>query len=371
MRRRTLATVGRYLKGKALGQLVPKITPESAFPNAEVVDLGQAETLMTPGFSSFPFDPACQHLRAETYAVPRPRATLLHEILYYPDQNRILTENLRILEQTDQVPFRFHDLNLKPFLGMKVRPLRGVCTTLRSFRDNHYHTLVDNLPLLYLLEELRKARPDEPPVQLLLTFPSTPVEDFFLGRLLPSGVDVRYVERGALYRMDKYWFVSFMSRRYSGYLPSRYVDWFREKVGLTTGRSGQRRLFIARRPGGNGRHILNDEAVMNVLTPLGFERILLEDLQITQQIAAFAEAECVVAAHGAGLANLLFSSNASVVELFPGRTLWPHACFLSRTGNHRYQYICHHAKGRADDFHVDIPALKAAVSRAMDGLRAT
>lgn len=364
MRTRPVSLAARFLKGQATRCLTSKVTPQQAFPEADVTPLGDAESVATPELAQLPLAPACEHLRGTSHRSARPFAMLLPGVLYYPDQNQILTPDRRVIEQEDQVPIRLHALDWKPFLGMPVREFTGLCTTLRSFRDNHYHTLVDRLPLLYLLERWRESHAHEPPVQLLLAAPLTHAEEFFLPRLLPKGVEIRTVEAGVLHRTERHLFVSHLSRRYSGYLPRDYVAWFRERLGVKTG-VPSRRILISRAGAAKGRHIRNEDAVTAALAPLGFERVRLERMSLAEQIACFSELECVVAAHGAGLANLLFASGASVVELFPQATAWPHFHLLGRAGNHRHHHVCHASAGRDDDFSVDLPALLSTVQRAL------
>jgi hypothetical protein len=352
----------RFLRGQATGQLVTRATPEQLFPHLPATVVSEAETIATPELAALPLDPACRHLGADTYRSSRATATILPEVLYYPDQNRLLTRDRCLLEQADQVPFRLHDLDWRPFLGMEVRPLAGLFTTLRSFRDNHYHTLVDNLPTLHTLGQLA---PEPTPIRLLLARPPSPAEAFFLQRLLPPGVEVQTVEPGVLYRMERYVFVSFLSRRFAGYLPRSTVAWLRQGAGVVPARAGRRRVFISRRHAGKGRHILNEEEVMQALAPFGFERLVLERMPIAEQVECFSQLECVVAAHGAGLANLLFASSAKIVELFPQPTLWPHFYLLSRAGDHRYRYVCHAARSRDDDFRVNVPELKRCVAELL------
>jgi capsular polysaccharide biosynthesis protein len=55
---------------------------------------------------------------------------------------------------------------------------------------------------------------------------------------------------------------------------------------------------------------------VQALCPLGFEVIIPGGMPIDEQLRAFAEAEAVVAPHGAGLVNLLACESATVVELF-------------------------------------------------------
>lgn len=78
----------------------------------------------------------------------------------------------------------------------------------------------------------------------------------------------------------------------------------------------RRRLMIRR--GGPDPRMGEAEATMAgaLASDLGFETLTLEDLTFDQQVAAFANAEAVIAPHGAGLANLVFAeASCLIVEL--------------------------------------------------------
>lgn len=112
-----------------------------------------------------------------------------------------------------------------------------------------------------------------------------------------------------------------------------YVD---NKMGLTMGRwvpqvmrenflpndriAGNRRLFIIRDSlTSDGRQIKNQRQLQQLLQQYGFECVALEKLPLVQQAILFAEAEIVLAAHGAALVNLMFCSKGTkVVELYAG-----------------------------------------------------
>jgi hypothetical protein len=77
----------------------------------------------------------------------------------------------------------------------------------------------------------------------------------------------------------------------------------------------RQRIFIRRQ---GTRAIANPRMVERMLMRQGFTIVLMEDLTATQQIDLFRRAEMVVAAHGAGLANLLFCPpGTQVLELSP------------------------------------------------------
>lgn len=74
----------------------------------------------------------------------------------------------------------------------------------------------------------------------------------------------------------------------------------------------RRRLLVSRRNAGT-RRILNEDAIATALVPLGFEVIESETMAFADQVATFAEAEVIVGAHGAGLANMVFTDPGTIV----------------------------------------------------------
>ena len=109
---------------------------------------------------------------------------------------------------------------------------------------------------------------------------------------------------------------------YSGeaHLPAtpERLNWLRSRILAALelkGQPGTRRLFISRRDSAR-RPIANEEEIARALEGWGFETVVLRDLEIDDQVRLFAAAGVVVAAHGAGLANLVFSTAPTVIELF-------------------------------------------------------
>jgi capsular polysaccharide biosynthesis protein len=75
------------------------------------------------------------------------------------------------------------------------------------------------------------------------------------------------------------------------------------------------RLYVSRAKAAC-RRVVNEEEILALLRPLGFEVICAEDLSLARQASCFAQAEVVVAPHGAGLTNLYFSSpGTKVIEI--------------------------------------------------------
>ena len=76
-----------------------------------------------------------------------------------------------------------------------------------------------------------------------------------------------------------------------------------------------RYLYISRAKA-SYRRVLNEPEVIQALQPLGFVPITLETLSVSQQVELFAQAEVIVAPHGAGLTNTIFCQPGThIVEL--------------------------------------------------------
>ena len=83
-----------------------------------------------------------------------------------------------------------------------------------------------------------------------------------------------------------------------------------------------RKVYIARR--GKGREFLNEHELVEFLESKGYVSIQLEELDWLEQVSLLRNAESVVAAHGAGLANIAFMrAGSQVLELTTGVWWFP------------------------------------------------
>jgi capsular polysaccharide biosynthesis protein len=82
-------------------------------------------------------------------------------------------------------------------------------------------------------------------------------------------------------------------------------------------REGRRKLFISRRDS-KRRKVVNEDFLASSLKDRGFEICLLEGMSFSAQMELFSQAEVIVAAHGAGLGNLVFApDHCRVIEIAP------------------------------------------------------
>jgi hypothetical protein len=100
--------------------------------------------------------------------------------------------------------------------------------------------------------------------------------------------------------------------------PPEHIRWLNtrghERIGGV--RTGRRNIVISRRKQ-IGRKITNEEVLLAHFPQLNLEFVTLEDLSLREQVDTFAHAGVIIAVHGAGLANLVYATDAAVIELYP------------------------------------------------------
>jgi capsular polysaccharide biosynthesis protein len=306
----------------------------------------------TPETREMSFNDFHSYVDAPTYRSLPVRTALLEGVLFCPNNNVIMTpERTVIQESAGPGANTFHvDEDATVLHTDVVEPVSGISTALRCSFDNYYHFLVDNLSRFDLLNQEYFSQYEQ--INLLCPGGLRPTEEYFVSKLCPPNVSILNLEPDALYRPEKYIFLSFPTRRSSGYVPGPFVSRLREQVSHGEVASRTRRLYISRRKASH-RRVRNEEALMRSLQGRGFRRYDLEDLGPQKQIQLFREAELVVAPHGAGLANLLFATGITVVELQASRNVAPHFYLLCKRLNHDYRFITHDAPDVDSSFITD------------------
>jgi capsular polysaccharide biosynthesis protein len=88
------------------------------------------------------------------------------------------------------------------------------------------------------------------------------------------------------------------------------------------------------------RRLLNEESLIKELKQRGFEILLLENLKVKEQAKIFNSAKLIVAPHGAGLTNLVFSEpETKVIEIFHPEYLSDCYYHLSQLLSLRHDYV--------------------------------
>ncbi len=323
-----------------------------------------SESIATAEAPDMHFFPDAAPVQESTYSTPDIYTLPLNNVYFCPRYNLLHTRSRQIIKESISTRTDLAQLSLSAFYRNSIHNFDEPCSLFRSHHNPYYHTLIDNLPRLYLLHHPRFREIDD--IKLLCADQLTNIEEYFLHKLLPDNVSPVVLDKNKLYRLENLIFPSFLSRRFSGYLPTEYRRWFVERVAPKRSRQKNKRIFISRIATKKGpqRCILNEDELFQGLRPYGFERYVLEELSTEEQIALFYDAEAVVAAHGAGLTNTIFSSEIKVIELFPAPFVLPHFYFLAKSLGHSYQYWCADRKDRHDNFSVDVSAVLNLVEMA-------
>jgi hypothetical protein len=121
----------------------------------------------------------------------------------------------------------------------------------------------------------------------------------------------------------------------------RQLHWWRQRLKhvLSPVPRPWRRLLLSRRQARN-RRCCNEDQLLAALTPLGFERVDLEQRSVQDQWQLFAEAAIVMGVHGAGFTNLVACQpGALVVELVPDQGPYSHYYLMASALGLRHGHL--------------------------------
>jgi capsular polysaccharide biosynthesis protein len=117
------------------------------------------------------------------------------------------------------------------------------------------------------------------------------------------------------------------------------VDFFRGlRAAARGGLASPRRIYIDRRDTA-ARRLVNETEIVAALGRLGFAAVKLEKLSVDDQVGLFANADIVVAPHGAGLCNIVYARpGCHLVELH--MDTYTHWCFRHLAAIAGLDYDC-------------------------------
>ena len=226
---------------------------------------------------------------------------------------------------------------------------------------NYYHFLIDSC-LRYV--DLQAEGIITPDTKILFNLPPTDAQRWYIAALGISDDQIVVCGKGPTKVRD---LILSASRRQRFAVSRAAIDSFNTQVRarLRTDALTTPRRFLVSRSGAATRRVQNEPELVEALKPFGFDVVRLEELSPGEQIALFSEAECIVAPHGAGLANLIYCTRSpTVIELIPG-DFWGWGYFIQLThtmgGTHR-AIVGQYENTFSDDFLVDVKAIVAALS---------
>jgi hypothetical protein len=148
-------------------------------------------------------------------------------------------------------------------------------------------------------------------------------------------------------------------------LNSSAVRWLGERMlsnadDITSHTPDSGRLYVSRQ-GGDTRRVNNLDELSPTLEAYGFERFRPEDYSVAEQVRAFADADVVLGVHGAGLTNLLFARDATLVEMFGSYVNPVFYALAIQTGN---EYACAQFEARRRGLTIDPDRLRDLLALA-------
>lgn len=203
-----------------------------------------------------------------------------------------------------------------------------------GWTNNHYHTLLQLLTSAYLLA---RYAPD-----LTASILLPPLKQKY--RLLIDKIGLK--QTIYLPRHNKIWIENCITVNSTYGMNSVYASHFLREFGSFLNQSipenikGPGKKIYITRKGTKKRILLNEQAIEDSFIRAGFTIVRLEDMQIFEQMAAFRDAKIVIAPHGAGLANIIFSEpGTKIVELIA--SCYPNPCFADVANSAQLDYEMH------------------------------
>lgn len=203
------------------------------------------------------------------------------------------------------------------YLWQKPLDYRGrVVSLVHCEHQNPYHWLLDGLARLALVQK----REEEPFDALYLPIKNNYQRDSL--KLMLSVLGLKCELINALHtpflRPHKGLIVPSFALYDTKSLiapPKWGIDFLREK--LPSSPQGRMRRIYITRADASYRKVINEDALLELLSRYGFERVVMSELSFAQQCALFASSEAMIAPHGAALVHLLFApARCKVLELF-------------------------------------------------------
>ena len=239
----------------------------------------------------------------------------------------------------------------------------------RKGSKNYYHSLVDIIPSIYGYSMLGLD------CDLVVSHELSPIEKYFIDQLginrekiIDTRVQNIEIEKAIVPHASTFRQTFFS---YCRNVAQRIKSDATSIIGCSEESNNNRFLYISRSRSCN-RPMINEKEVERLLASIGFRIVHMEDIDLVSQIKIANEANFIVGAHGAGLANLVFSSSeCRILELIPRKYLTPLFCQLASDCGVEYDVLIgdmigEHIGNQVDfKWSIDIEKLENAIGKLL------
>ncbi|WP_010502993.1 glycosyltransferase family 61 protein [Paenibacillus elgii] len=291
----------------------------------------------------------------------------------------VLTAKYKLLQD---VSFEFNGEHLKPikrqdaYHKWKSRPTKyypkTVAVLIFCSSDNYFHWMFDVLPRIHLLRlsgiridkyvlNRQEILPFQEETLAILGIPNTKIIDSPIDlqarKLVVPSLITRYVltpHTNVRPEAIPKWACNFLRKEF---LPPHNND-----------RLENNEYIYISRENAKYRKVINEEEVISHLNGFGFKKVTLESMKVSQQVQLFSCAKFIIAPHGAGLTNLVFSKpGTKVIELFNPHYMPSYYWMISNHVQLNYYYLvckAEHLNSAASDYKVNIDKLLETIKYA-------
>jgi capsular polysaccharide biosynthesis protein len=307
---------------------------------------------------SDPFVPVGKYYHDGGFDRPNVFVCEIPEAYLYVDTGMVCTRHWKVAADFDVRLTFFKKFGKRRPAASEVKRLTGIYSTIGyGMESNPYHWMVDCLPKLI---SLARAEP-ETALTLIMSDALGDQQRETLAAICPARFKVEYLPPDTWLQLERFLWPSLVSGTANGFLPADYFEAIRrplfERYHLPAPQAKTERLYITRRDS-RRRRVLNEEALMDLLSHYGFKLVELGRLPFREQVELFHRAEIVVGPHGAGLNVLFFCGQIPVVVLHPNQEPQNHYHTLARGLGQEYHFVRHHYDWIDDDFEADLPAVQ-------------
>ena len=213
------------------------------------------------------------------------------------------------------------------------------CSLVNYWSHLYSHWILENLTRLEALEHYSAKTGKQP---ILIINPNPPKWQIRSLELMGYPVENCWQWNGRRTKVKE--LVICSKRRQTGRTSIKACHWLRERIisniepHTSSNLVLSPNVFISRKKA-NSRRILNEQEVIDCLGKMNFVTYVLEDIDWEDQVKIFAQAEIIVAPHGAGVCNMIFATKkAIVIEIFARKI--SHAFYALAQGlGFKYGYI--------------------------------
>lgn len=194
---------------------------------------------------------------------------------------------------------------------------------------NYHHWLIECLVRIKYLNEFDK----EKKLKIILPNNMNSFQKESIKLLDIPEENIIYLDKN--YRFKKLYFSSL------GNFSHNEISWLREYIfnKLSIIPKSEKKYYISRNDA-NQRRINNESDLINLLKEQDFEILELTKYSFIEQVKIFSQAKVIIAPHGAGMTNMIFTpSDCNIIELAPNDQV--NHCFwlLSNVLNLDYYFI--------------------------------